>query len=242
MDLTIKMKLVNWKYTTAVGLSTILAVTGLVYTHEDIKASNDKTVAYASMVPAAQKAEFATDEKYTPLSGDQYQAYLKAEAERKEKERLEKIRLEKEKKEKEAAEKKAREEEAARKAAEKNSSNSRSSSSRKSSSAPAAGKPAPGSAKAYAADAVASRGWGQDQYNCLVSLWNKESGWNMYAYNSSSGAYGIPQALPGSKMASAGSDWKTNAGTQIEWGLGYIKSRYGTPCGAWGHSQSRGWY
>jgi hypothetical protein len=73
-------------------------------------------------------------------------------------------------------------------------------------------------------------------------LWNKESGWRVNAYNSGSGAYGIPQALPGSKMASAGADWQTNAATQIKWGLGYIKGRYGTPCGAWGHSQSVGWY
>ncbi|WP_297374431.1 lytic transglycosylase domain-containing protein [Cryobacterium sp.] len=101
---------------------------------------------------------------------------------------------------------------------------------------------APGSAQAYAAGAVAARGWGTDQFNCLVSLWNKESGWRVNAANSSSGAYGIPQSLPGSKMASAGSDWQTNAGTQIEWGLGYISGRYGTPCGAWGHSVDVGWY
>jgi len=108
--------------------------------------------------------------------------------------------------------------------------------------ASAAGTPDPGSAQAYAYGAVASRGWGVDQYNCLVSLWNKESGWRVNAANSSSGAYGIPQSLPGSKMASAGSDWQTNAGTQIEWGLGYISGRYGTPCGAWGHSVDVGWY
>jgi hypothetical protein len=102
--------------------------------------------------------------------------------------------------------------------------------------------PDPGSAQAYAYGAVASRGWGEDQYSCLVSLWNKESGWRVNAANSSSGAYGIPQALPGSKMASAGADWQTSAGTQIEWGLGYISGRYGTPCGAWAHSVDVGWY
>ncbi len=89
---------------------------------------------------------------------------------------------------------------------------------------------------------LASRGWGDDQFSCLVSLWNKESGWNYRAYNAGSGAYGIPQALPGSKMSSAGADWETNAATQISWGLGYISGRYGTPCGAWSHSQSTGWY
>lgn len=108
--------------------------------------------------------------------------------------------------------------------------------------APAAAVPDPGSAQDYAYGAVQSRGWGDDQFNCLVSLWNRESGWNVNALNSSSGAYGIPQALPGSKMASAGPDWETNAATQIEWGLGYISGRYGTPCGAWAHSEDLGWY
>jgi hypothetical protein len=108
--------------------------------------------------------------------------------------------------------------------------------------APAAGTPDPGSAKATALQMVTDRGWDNAQYNCLVSLWNKESGWNMYAQNKSSGAYGIPQSLPGSKMASAGADWATNAATQISWGLGYISGRYQTPCGAWTHSQAVGWY
>lgn len=84
-------------------------------------------------------------------------------------------------------------------------------------------------------------GWGGDQFSCLNSLWNKESGWNYKAYNPS-GATGIPQALPGSKMASAGSDWQTNAATQVAWGLGYISSVYGTPCSAWSHSQAMNWY
>ena len=108
--------------------------------------------------------------------------------------------------------------------------------------APAAGTPDPGSAKAIAHDMVMARGWGEGEYDCLVSLWKKESGWNIYAYNAGSGAYGIPQALPGSKMASAGADWADNPATQITWGLGYISGRYGTPCGAWGASQSKGWY
>ncbi|MFF1633739.1 lytic transglycosylase domain-containing protein [Leifsonia sp. NPDC058248] len=110
------------------------------------------------------------------------------------------------------------------------------------SSAPAAGTPDPGSAQAAGYAAVKARGWGDSEYNCLVSLWNRESGWNVYAYNAGSGAYGIPQALPGSKMASAGPDWQNSASTQIAWGLGYIQGRYGTPCGAWSHSESAGWY
>lgn len=99
-----------------------------------------------------------------------------------------------------------------------------------------------GDPKAIASALLGSYGWSGDQFGCLVSLWNRESGWNTHAANPSSSAYGIPQALPGSKMASAGPDWQNNAETQIKWGLGYIHDRYGSPCGAWGHSQSNGWY
>lgn len=108
--------------------------------------------------------------------------------------------------------------------------------------APAAGTPDPGSAQAIAFDMLQARGLGQDEFNCLVALWDKESSWNVYAYNAGSGAYGIPQALPGEKMASVGADWATNPATQIAWGLGYITNRYGTPCGAWSTSQAQGWY
>jgi hypothetical protein len=109
-------------------------------------------------------------------------------------------------------------------------------------SAPVAGVADPGSAKAIAAQMVAARGWGAQEYDCLVALWQKESGWNVFATNPSSGAYGIPQALPGNKMATAGADWQTSAATQISWGLSYIQARYGTPCGAYSYSQSVGWY
>ena len=93
-------------------------------------------------------------------------------------------------------------------------------------------------AQSYAADQY---GWGSDQFSCLVSLWTKESGWNYQAYNPS-GATGIPQSLPGSKMATFGDDWQTNAATQIKWGLDYISRGYGTPCSAWSHSQATDWY
>jgi hypothetical protein len=99
-----------------------------------------------------------------------------------------------------------------------------------------------GSAQQIAAGMLGSFGWSSGQFSCLVSLWNVESGWNVTATNPSSGAYGIPQALPGDKMASAGADWQTSAATQIRWGLGYIKSVYGSPCGAWSHEQADGWY
>lgn len=93
----------------------------------------------------------------------------------------------------------------------------------------------PAGAQAYARSALASYGWGSDQFGCLQSLWTQESGWRANALNASSGAYGIPQSLPADKMAAAGADWRTNAATQINWGLAYIKSAYGSPCAAWGH-------
>ena len=80
------------------------------------------------------------------------------------------------------------------------------------------------------------------EFDCLDSIWSQESGWSVTADNPTSSAYGIPQALPGSKMASAGPNWRTDAETQIRWGLGYIKNRYGTACSAWSFKQGHGWY
>lgn len=100
----------------------------------------------------------------------------------------------------------------------------------------------PDGARAIARAMLADYGWSDSQFTCLNNLWTRESNWNYQARNKSSGAYGIPQSLPASKMASAGDDWRTNPATQITWGLGYIQDIYGTPCGAWSHSQSVGWY
>ncbi len=95
----------------------------------------------------------------------------------------------------------------------------------------------------YAHDLVINTyGWSEDDYVALVNLWNRESGWDVNCYNTSSGATGIPQALPGNKMASEGDDWATNGETQIRWGLKYIQGRYGTPSGAWAHFLSVNWY
>lgn len=105
-----------------------------------------------------------------------------------------------------------------------------------------AGKPDPGTAKAIAYDYVTKLGWNQAQYSCLVSLWTRESQWKVNAYNASSGAYGIPQALPGIKMASVGADWQTNPETQIHWGVNYIIRRYETACSALAHSDQFRWY
>lgn len=91
--------------------------------------------------------------------------------------------------------------------------------------------------KAYAKERVAS-----GQFGCLERLWEAESGWRADATNSSSGAHGIPQSLPGSKMAAAGKNWRTDGRTQIRWGLDYIEQRYGTPCAAWNDFQRKGWY
>jgi hypothetical protein len=96
--------------------------------------------------------------------------------------------------------------------------------------------------RSYAKLLVQQRGWSAAQFTCLNLLWTKESGWDYRAMNRSSGAYGIPQALPGSKMGTVASDWRTNPITQIKWGLNYIAAVYGTPCNAWGHSQRTNWY
>lgn len=95
----------------------------------------------------------------------------------------------------------------------------------------------------YAHDLVINTyGWSEHDFECLIKLWNRESGWRANAHNPSSGAHGIPQSLPASKMASEGADYYTNGYTQIRWGLKYIAGRYGTPSNAWAHSESHGWY
>jgi hypothetical protein len=99
-----------------------------------------------------------------------------------------------------------------------------------------------GSPRQIARQMLGQFGWSASQFSYLEPLWYHESGWNPSAENPSSGAYGIPQALHGSMMASAGSDWRTNPATQIRWGLSYIHDRYGSPCGAWAHEQSANWY
>nr|WP_040688812.1 lytic transglycosylase domain-containing protein [Nocardiopsis lucentensis] len=100
-----------------------------------------------------------------------------------------------------------------------------------------------GDPKSIALEMVLAEGWAQSEFSgCLEPLWEKESNWNHTAQNPSSGAYGIPQAYPGDRMASHGGDWRTNPATQIAWGIDYIKGTYGTPCEAWAHSQANGWY
>ena len=104
---------------------------------------------------------------------------------------------------------------------------------------PTPGPPASGSLQDIAYQAVMGYGWGEKNYYYLLALWNRESGWNPAAHNASSGAHGIPQALPGSKM---GPGWESDPNVQINWGLQYIAGVYGTPCEAWASSENRGWY
>ena len=101
---------------------------------------------------------------------------------------------------------------------------------------------ASGSPRQIAQAMLGSFGWSSSQFSCLDPLWEHESRWSVTAANPGSGAFGIPQALPGSRMASAGPDWQTSAATQITWGLRYIRGTYGSPCAAWSHEQATGWY
>ena len=96
-------------------------------------------------------------------------------------------------------------------------------------------------AKEYAKEKCKDYGWSNEDYNNLVSLWERESGWSVTAGNTEK-AYGIPQAYPGKKMASCGQDWKTNYKTQINWGLSYISDTYTNPTKAWNHFQKNKWY
>jgi membrane protein involved in colicin uptake len=169
-------------------------------------------------MPAAWEASKQVDADNAAAS---HEAVLEAEKERKRAER-EKREAEEAKKAQQAAERRAAEERAARARASQG------------------GTPAQN--RALGMQMCADRGWSTSQCNDLDKLWQKESGWNHNAHNGSSGAHGIPQALPGSKMGSHGSDWATNPATQIAWGLDYIAGRYGNPSNAWAHSVKHGWY
>jgi hypothetical protein len=195
----------------------------------------------AAVLPATFLPDFADDVEAATATVDQRVAELRGSLDAAVAKKAEEEAAEKARQEAEAAAAEAAEQAAAEQSTTTSSSNGGGSS------APFAtgggsGDNSPAGAQATARGMLAGRGWGDDQFSCLVSLWNKESGWNYQAYNAGSGAFGIPQALPGSKMSSAGADWQSNATTQISWGLGYISGRYGHPCGAWSHSQATGWY
>ncbi|HYU86420.1 MAG TPA: hypothetical protein VEK80_16575 [Kribbellaceae bacterium] len=99
-----------------------------------------------------------------------------------------------------------------------------------------------GTPREVARNLLPDHDWADSQFYCLDKLWTRESHWQVDADNPTSSAYGIPQALPGRRMAAYGSDWRTNPVTQIKWGLDYIEDAYGSPCKAWAHSQATGWY
>ncbi|MFC0625934.1 aggregation-promoting factor C-terminal-like domain-containing protein [Kribbella deserti] len=99
-----------------------------------------------------------------------------------------------------------------------------------------------GTPKEVARNLLADHGWPLSQFRCLDKLWTRESRWRVDADNPTSSAYGIPQALPGRRMAEYGKDWRTNPVTQIRWGLDYIQDAHGSPCEAWAHSERKGWY
>ena len=166
---------------------------------------------------------------------------IKMEEERKVKEEEEK-RIAEEKAKAEAEQKAREEAEAKKKAEELRIAQSKQVTSRSGTSVRAA----TGTKAEYQAYAknlcINTYGWTENDFNCLVKLWERESNWNPNAHNKSSGAHGIPQSLPASKMASEGDDYYTNGKIQIRWGLKYIKNRYGTPANAWAHSQQKGWY
>ena len=166
---------------------------------------------------------------------------IKMEEERKAKEEEEK-RIAEEKAKAEAEQKAKEEAEAKKKAEELRIAQSKQVTSRGGTSV----RTATGTKAEYQAYAknlcINTYGWTENDFNCLVKLWERESNWNPNAHNKSSGAHGIPQSLPASKMASEGDDYYTNGKTQIRWGLKYIKNRYGTPSNAWANSQQKGWY
>ena len=228
------------------GIEQLDAHGGILEAQAVKHAEDTLTVATDTLEAAEGKADadelastVATLEDYTYLAPERVFELVDSAAAHAEEVKAEIAAFDKAAAEKAAAEKAAAEKAAAEKAAAEAAADEPQASAPSYPSGPAN----PSGAQAIARDLMASMyGWGDDQFGCLVDLWNKESGWNVYATNPSSGAYGIPQALPGSKMGTAGADWATNAATQITWGLGYISGRYGTPCGAWSHSASVGWY
>jgi hypothetical protein len=227
------------------GIDQLDAQGGLLEAHAVKQAEDTLAVATDTLAAAKGKADaaalastVATLEDYTYLAPERVFELATAAASNVDAVKADIAEFDKKAAEKAAAAKAA----AAKAAAEKAAAESAAAEESSSPSYPS-GPANPSGAQAIARDLMSSMyGWGSDQFGCLVSLWDRESGWNVYAQNPSSGAYGIPQALPGDKMATAGADWATNAATQIKWGLGYIAGRYGTPCGAWSHSESAGWY
>lgn len=184
-----------------------------------------------AVMPASYEVQRAEDAKHAAKS---HKGALAAEKERKRAIRKAKAKAKAEAEAKAAAKAAAQAEAAAQARAERERSSAARSRSLQGGS--------PAANRALGMQMCAERGWSATQCNDLGTLWERESGWSASAHNPSSGAHGIPQSLPGSKMASHGSDWATNPRTQIAWGLDYIAGRYGNPSAALAHSNSVGWY
>ena len=186
------------------------------------KAAAAQAAAQAAQKAAAEKAAQAAAQKAQQEAAEQAAAQAAAAAAQK------------------AAQQKAAQEAAAQRAAAQAAAQKAAAQAQAASTANLSGELSPAQAQSLARAMEEDRyGWGSGQFSCLVSLWNRESGWRWNAENAYSGAYGIPQALPPSKM---GAGYQYDARVQISWGLSYIAQRYGTPCGAWGHELSYGWY
>ncbi|GAB7043874.1 MULTISPECIES: aggregation-promoting factor C-terminal-like domain-containing protein [Catenuloplanes] len=230
--------------------SVALLVSGVI---GGVYLSQDREIQQQSVSAQAEFEATLAEEQYVK---DRHAEYTKVHAKEAESERLAaekaaetaKAAAKRAAAAEESASRKAEREKAAKEAAERKKAEEEAAANEDASEPAAFAGPIPASCGEYSGNRATGcaimldSGFGIDQFPCLDKLWTKESGWNHQAQNPSSGAYGIPQSLPGSKMASAGSDWESNPATQISWGLGYIKGRYGTPCEAWAHSQSVGWY
>ncbi|MFD0276542.1 transglycosylase SLT domain-containing protein [Kitasatospora sp. NPDC127111] len=229
----------------ATAVTAVGAVVGMASGSEG-KTTQTVDVAGATLlaeVPSGAQAQTISDNIGTQASAQQAaaDAAAKAAAEQKAAEEAARQKAAADAQAKADAEKAAKEAEEKRKADEAaaNRSKARSAMAATDSgdSAPAVSV-SPGSVQALAQQIIGN----DTQFQCFSQIVKRESGWDYTATNKSSGAYGLVQALPGSKMASAGADWRTNPATQIKWGLDYMNSRYGSPCGAWSFWQSHHWY
>ncbi|NJP67724.1 transglycosylase SLT domain-containing protein [Streptomyces spiramenti] len=199
----------------------------------DIPAAGDAQLHTASLSLQAESQDHVA-ESLTRQSAEETARKAAAEKASAKKEAAEKEAAEKAAAEKAAAEEQAAKEKAEREAQELSASRSTARSD--------ISPPVQSSYTKAEVQAMAQQIVGGGQYQCFSSIVTRESEWNHTATNPSSGAYGLMQALPGTKMASAGADWRTNPATQIKWGLNYMNERYGSPCGAWEFWQANHWY
>jgi murein DD-endopeptidase MepM/ murein hydrolase activator NlpD len=219
-----KIPQISWRQFRTASAAALAALLATVYVVQPADAKPDRTAPRpAALTPTLTLADHAPE----TLIALKVQSAAQREAAEK---------AHKAKQERQARERAATAAAAARERAEAQQAEKRTARSAKRPQAPAPAATVSG-ARSYAQARLSSA-----QYQCLSNVVTRESSWNHRAVNPSSGAYGLFQSLPGSKMASAGSDWRTNPLTQMRWGLSYMKARYGSPCGAWNFWQKNGWY